>query len=953
MVDTSSASNSHWAAHAARHGPGWSVYADPTTGSPSLIVGPAIPTGMKLTADATAIARARAFLEEMREILGVEDPAAFALERCIAVPNAHGQEIVTVNLKQQYRGIEIWHQAPDGAVEHLAMVKFQFNGTLGKLTLFGSDAVRGLTVPEEIVLTESEATTRVLQSLGATLSTLERVAARTYVSVRGERRFLAREVEVVTTLPPHDWKFIFDAHTGLLEERRDDLRYADVIGNVSAGCRNFPVGPGTPGSTFSVRPCSALTVTQSVPVGGSDTTDGLGNFSIAFAGAGAVTVTGGFLGLWANVNDTAPGVDLIFTTAGTAGLPIPIVMNPVDVEEESAEAAGYIHTNRTHDMIAARIPGFPNPQPGGLPLPVNVNIAAGTCNAFWNGTSINFYHSNGVPPAGCNNATSEEVVAHELGHGFHFWFHGSTAPGGFSEGIGDHLGLYLSRQRVMGRNFYHTGAAVRDYRPGMPADVGPQWPCTGCEVHLAGQMWGSTTMEIRDRLIARYGPLGELWAHVITIAQYASNPANEVAAVAGVFVQDDFDGDLTNGTVNCTDIIAAACRHGIPIPPQIQGSCDSEIAWGGTELRPPVVEAVFNSASNDQSPTLSSTNLQLWFASNRPGGLGGTDVYTSTRASVSAAWTAPVTVPALNSASNEDYLSVSDSGVEMFIASNRPGGLGGNDLWVSTGGPVAWVAPVAVAALNSASSEDDPTISADRLEIIFVSARAPSIGGSALWRSTRTSTAAAWTAPTRIAELDLAAQEHSPVLHSDNLTLTYASTRPGGVGSSDHYIARRADRGQPWVVERNLAEANSTFWDHNGDRTADGFTFYFSRIPAGNSEIFRADRILPALNGPRTGTVALPITLSLRRDPGNTMYIVRAVSPIPPTALGGVSGFLLIDTATVIGLVTGAANANGVFSWAGANAGLAAGAEVFFQGLSIDGGGAFYLSNRLCYLQLP
>jgi len=395
-----------WSGFEARFGSGWAIDLDPVTGSPSMLAGPGIPLGAPIEADDAGIARARDLLEELSDVFGVDDPSTFTLERAVSYPNAHGQKMVTINFKQEHRGLDVRHQAPGGNRDHLAMVKLHFNGTLGRLVLLGSDAVPGLRLPEEVRLGED-------QALGAALGTaagpVSATAVRSYVSVRGSRRFLAREAQVGTEAPTQVRSAIFDAHTGELVETRDDLRHVDVTGNVSAGTR--------------VQPAAALVQT-----------------------------------------------------------PLPALL----------------HTNMTRQFVQARFPAF-----NGLAgLPVNVNIN-NFCNAFFiplPAPSINFFRAGG----NCPNTAYLDIVAHEYGHAFHYWFHGWANPGAFSEGIGDHLSLYITGQREFARNGFNNGTPWRDYRAGGGSNQ-TQYPCINCEVHKGGEVWAGFTMDLRDNLIASRG----------------------------------------------------------------------------------------------------------------------------------------------------------------------------------------------------------------------------------------------------------------------------------------------------------------------------------------------------------------------------------------------------------------------------------------------------------------
>ena len=82
--------------------------------------------------------------------------------------------------------------------------------------------------------------------------------------------------------------------------------------------------------------------------------------------------------------------------------------------------------------------------------------------------------------------------------------------------------------------------------------------------------------------------------------------------------------------------------------------------------------------------------LEIVFTSNRSGGLGGGDFWVSTRGSVNAPWSIPVNVgPPVNTASGEIGPSLSPDGrTLLFAALKDRGGIGyGTDLWMATRTP--------------------------------------------------------------------------------------------------------------------------------------------------------------------------------------------------------------------------------------------------------------------------
>src|SRR5712692_11121918 len=91
-----------------------------------------------------------------------------------------------------------------------------------------------------------------------------------------------------------------------------------------------------------------------------------------------------------------------------------------------------------------------------------------------------------------------------------------------------------------------------------------------------------------------------------------------------------------------------------------------------------------NSAFRDAGPALSKDGLSLYFTSDRPGGRGGNDIWVSQRASREDPWGEPVNLgPTVNTAFDEGVPTFSRDGHFMYFNSVRPGGFGGNDIWIS------------------------------------------------------------------------------------------------------------------------------------------------------------------------------------------------------------------------------------------------------------------------------
>lgn len=167
---------------------------------------------------------------------------------------------------------------------------------------------------------------------------------------------------------------------------------------------------------------------------------------------------------------------------------------------------------------------------------------------------------------------------------------------------------------------------------------------------------------------------------------------------------------------------------------------------------------------------------------------------------------APTTGPAGTTSPSHDTTagSVAGTGSSGGASSGRDEGSGtSSEGESSTGTPMdeplgPFGPPVAVAELNSAVSDDDPTLTGDLLEIYFASNRA---GSEDVWRSTRETVDDPWGMPMPVAEVNSFSLETFPEVSLDGLVLLLASDRSG---SLDVYYSQRADRDQPWSPPMSL-----------------------------------------------------------------------------------------------------------------------------------------------------
>ncbi|MBM4109408.1 MAG: hypothetical protein FJ255_11480 [Phycisphaerae bacterium] len=356
--------------------------------------------------------------------------------------------------------------------------------------------------------------------------------------------------------PPAKWRFFIDAATGRLLYARSEILHVDVTGQVRANATpgmnpdmasNPPVLTGIPG------------VGVAVSGGNTGFTDNSGNFLIAHPGSTAVNVSAGLTnGQWTSINDNSGTAITSETISITPGVPGSFTLNPTPSEFVTAQVNAFRHVTNTRNFFKGLQPSFTGLD---LPLPANVNLTS-TCNAFYNGTSTNYYRVGG----GCNNTAYSSVVAHEYGH--HIVNRLGLAQGAFGEGFADITSLLQFDDPVVGRFFQTSGGIVRN-----PETANQQYPCASTAVHTCGQIVGGCWWEIRRAMGTAHGSatgltmtrnLWSSWA-LITIGGIGVNSAHPQTAIEALTV-DDNDGNLSNGTPNYAQICDGFGQHGIQCP---------------------------------------------------------------------------------------------------------------------------------------------------------------------------------------------------------------------------------------------------------------------------------------------------------------------------------------------------------------------------------------------------
>jgi Tol biopolymer transport system component len=238
-------------------------------------------------------------------------------------------------------------------------------------------------------------------------------------------------------------------------------------------------------------------------------------------------------------------------------------------------------------------------------------------------------------------------------------------------------------------------------------------------------------------------------------------------------------------------------------------------------------------------PALSADGRTLYFSGYVA---GQQQIYSATRIERGVAFSGVLALSSINSPGADGSPFVTRDGQHLYFFSDRNGGAGSRDIWVSERGSLAqdFASPALVRALNSNSGELLPWLSPDELTVLFVSSRGGGRGGADLWRATRPSSGAEFGTPVDLFELSSDQNEGRVVLSSDGNAAFFTSDRAGG--GSDIWTASRQQNTGAFSGLRRLDQLNSADAEVDVMLSSDDTEIFFASARGGVSQLWRAVR---------------------------------------------------------------------------------------------------------------
>jgi len=465
-----------------------------------------------------------------------------------------GEKYHYVTFGQQYEGLDIlWSEAT-------ARITLD-----GKVAMFGLDVYDIVSLNTIPSLSEAGVGTFATADFAITVNSVEVEPALKILPMRGATGLeykLVYEVHVHTTGfdgIPGDYYSLVDAHTGFVYYRKNEVH----------ACGEYIM-------TANMQFDSEITDNPLV----ATVNRGLPYLRVEIDGDFYYTDENGFLTLNSIVAPTPATVDLrglyarVSQGTGATNIEsIDITVFPGDnlilFDDESgampSEVSTYYWQNIVHDKMKEYFPAFTGLDVDQL---IRVERNDGTCNAFYDGTSTNFYQEGGgCPSTGLFN----DVVMHEYGHGINYdLYAGLGDPGGMGngamhEGYADIWGIVITDNPILAQGFLGgAGSFIRRYdeEPKVyPEDL------VG-EVHADGEIIAGAWWDVNENFGADLISMTDLWmeTHNATVDGADGNEGEIFRDVLlEALMADDDNADLADGTPNDDLITEAFCEHGITL----------------------------------------------------------------------------------------------------------------------------------------------------------------------------------------------------------------------------------------------------------------------------------------------------------------------------------------------------------------------------------------------------
>jgi len=251
-------------------------------------------------------------------------------------------------------------------------------------------------------------------------------------------------------------------------------------------------------------------------------------------------------------------------------------------------------------------------------------------------------------------------------------------------------------------------------------------------------------------------------------------------------------------------------------------------------------------SSHDIGPSISVDGLSLFFNSTRPGGLGDLDLWMATREAIGEPWGEPVNLGSnINSPNTELGPAISPNGLELYFSR------GWDDPYIfvskRSSKDAPWGPAVRLDSSINSYNAHAPEFSSDGLSLYFCSNRPGGLGGTDIWVTTRAMIGDSWSEPINLGpNVNSFYNDYGPSISLDDRVLFFDSYR-AGTQKDQLWLTVRSNEDDGWESPMILGpQINLSNQEGDAEISPDGSTLYFS-FYTGSADIYQA-KVLPIVD---------------------------------------------------------------------------------------------------------
>jgi len=482
------------------------------------------------------------------DVLNFLSSTSFTLPTDLRLENSiKNDKYINFDFNQFYNNIEV--------INSKVYAKLSLNN---KLIAFGLDVFNDINIDINPIVNENTAISAAQQQINQPITDVSVQEKLMILPIPKNGKYEYHLVYVVkfkTRIeegPAHYICYV-DAKDATLLMRKNEVMYEAPPGVSSVSGELYTTHPYNPSSVEKLKYLKA----NNPATGTNYYTDSFGNVNIPL-GIGT-QIRYKLEGLYSDVQTNGNTPDIYATLSAS---------NTILFDNSNStiqERTAYWAVNEIHDHFKSLMPLLNGNSFTALDSPMETNIdEAGSCNAFFNGSSINFYAEGN----GCQaTAKIADVVYHEYGHAINSARYNSGSGmwnGALGEGFADIWAFSLTASPFIGLGWdlLDPSINIRDYqdRKVYPQDL------VG-EVHADGEIIAGCFWDTYLNLNNMNQTL-DLFKY--TYDSGVDGPDGTEGAIftdilLEVLYADDNDADLTNGTPNDIAIVSAFALHGITL----------------------------------------------------------------------------------------------------------------------------------------------------------------------------------------------------------------------------------------------------------------------------------------------------------------------------------------------------------------------------------------------------